>query len=207
MDGQGLAEVANPSALVPRRTAASRSAARAVFPAIEGTRPVLVEIQALIVRLRRRRHAAARGGRLGQRAAGDDPRGAGGALRARASRPRGLSQRRRRLSPRRSGRRPRGRGGAGLGAVRAAGAGRHASSSARSRCPARSARSRQAEARLKEAAKLGFAAGAGAGAARGERRRAIEARRRIDAIAICASWWRRFEPTRRRRRADDATDA
>jgi len=50
MEGAGLAEVANPSSLflsgrdVP-------IAGSAVFPALEGTRPVLIEVQALIVRL------------------------------------------------------------------------------------------------------------------------------------------------------------
>ncbi|MEN9717244.1 MAG: repair protein RadA [Pseudomonadota bacterium] len=50
MEGQGLAEVGNPSLLF----LSGRDqpiAGSAVFPAIEGTRPVLVEIQALIVRL------------------------------------------------------------------------------------------------------------------------------------------------------------
>ena len=50
MEGQGLAEVANPSMLFlsGREQPVPGSA---VFPAMEGTRPVLVEIQALIVRL------------------------------------------------------------------------------------------------------------------------------------------------------------
>jgi DNA repair protein RadA/Sms len=50
MAGQGLEEVANPSMLFlsGREQAIAGSA---VFPAMEGTRPVLVEIQALIVRL------------------------------------------------------------------------------------------------------------------------------------------------------------
>ena len=50
MEGAGLIEVGNPSLLFlsGREQAVSGSA---VFPAIEGTRPVLVEIQALIVRL------------------------------------------------------------------------------------------------------------------------------------------------------------
>ena len=50
MEGHGLSEVGNPSMLFlsGRETAVAGSA---VFPAIEGTRPVLVEIQALIVRL------------------------------------------------------------------------------------------------------------------------------------------------------------
>jgi DNA repair protein RadA/Sms len=50
MEGQGLAEVANPSMLF----LSGREhpvAGSAVFPALEGTRPVLVEVQALIVRL------------------------------------------------------------------------------------------------------------------------------------------------------------
>ena len=50
MEGAGLAEVANPSTLFlsGREEAIAGSA---VFPAMEGTRPVLVEVQALIVRL------------------------------------------------------------------------------------------------------------------------------------------------------------
>ncbi|MXO93186.1 DNA repair protein RadA [Erythrobacter arachoides] len=50
MEGHGLAEVSNPSTLF----LSGRDepiAGSAVFPAMEGTRPVLVEIQALIVRL------------------------------------------------------------------------------------------------------------------------------------------------------------
>lgn len=50
MVGDGLSEVANPSALF--LTERDESVAGAiVFPALEGTRPVLVEIQALVVRL------------------------------------------------------------------------------------------------------------------------------------------------------------
>lgn len=50
MVGDGLSEVANPSALF--LTQRDESVAGAiVFPALEGTRPVLVEIQALVVRL------------------------------------------------------------------------------------------------------------------------------------------------------------
>ncbi len=50
MEGSGLAEVANPSMLF----LSGRDeplAGSAVFPALEGTRPVLIEVQALIVRL------------------------------------------------------------------------------------------------------------------------------------------------------------
>lgn len=50
MAGEGLEEVANPSTLFLTGHA-QPLAGSAVFPAIEGTRPVLVEIQALIVRL------------------------------------------------------------------------------------------------------------------------------------------------------------
>jgi DNA repair protein RadA/Sms len=50
MEGQGLSEVGNPSMLFLSGREAP-VAGSAVFPAIEGTRPVLVEIQALIVRL------------------------------------------------------------------------------------------------------------------------------------------------------------
>jgi DNA repair protein RadA/Sms len=50
MAGQGLEEVANPSMLFLSGRE-EPVAGSAVFPAMEGTRPVLVEIQALIVRL------------------------------------------------------------------------------------------------------------------------------------------------------------
>lgn len=50
MEGQGLAEVANPSLLFLSGRE-QPVAGSAVFPALEGTRPVLVEVQALIVRL------------------------------------------------------------------------------------------------------------------------------------------------------------
>lgn len=52
MAGAGLVEVANPSLLfLAGRDGGEGVAGSAVFPAIEGTRPVLVEVQALIVRL------------------------------------------------------------------------------------------------------------------------------------------------------------
>jgi DNA repair protein RadA/Sms len=50
MEGQGLAEVPNPSALFLTRRDEPVSGT-SIFPAIEGSRPVLVEIQALTVRL------------------------------------------------------------------------------------------------------------------------------------------------------------
>ena len=80
--------------------------------------------------------APACGGRLGFGAAGDDPRGARGALRAEFFVGRSLSQRRGRLSHHRSRRRSRGRRGAGVGARRTACAAPMRSRSARSRCRA-----------------------------------------------------------------------
>ncbi|MBB4642005.1 DNA repair protein RadA [Rhizorhapis suberifaciens] len=50
MESEGLSEVANPSALFLTHRDESVTGAT-VFPALEGTRPVLVEIQALTVRL------------------------------------------------------------------------------------------------------------------------------------------------------------
>ena len=50
MEGAGLTEVPNPSALFLTQRGEAVSGT-AVFPALEGTRPVLVEIQALVVRL------------------------------------------------------------------------------------------------------------------------------------------------------------
>ena len=50
MGGEGLGEVANPSALFLTQRDESVAGA-VVFPAMEGTRPLLVEIQALVVRL------------------------------------------------------------------------------------------------------------------------------------------------------------
>ncbi|QNN65492.1 DNA repair protein RadA [Sphingomonas rhizophila] len=50
MEGAGLAEVPNPSALFLTNRGAPVSGT-SVFPALEGTRPLLLEIQALVVRL------------------------------------------------------------------------------------------------------------------------------------------------------------
>ena len=50
MEGSGLTEVPNPSVLFLTQRGEAVSGT-AVFPALEGTRPVLVEIQALVVRL------------------------------------------------------------------------------------------------------------------------------------------------------------
>ena len=51
MAQEGLVEVANPSALFLTDRNGEVAAGTAVFPALEGTRPVLVEIQALTLRL------------------------------------------------------------------------------------------------------------------------------------------------------------
>ena len=70
MGADGLAEVANPSALFLTARDAPVSGS-VVFPALEGTRPVLVELQALVVRLAsgatpRRAVVGWDGGRLAQ---------------------------------------------------------------------------------------------------------------------------------------------
>ncbi len=82
MTDRGLAEVPNPSALflAERR---GNIAGSAVFAGLEGTRPVLVEVQALLSP-NSGGTAAALGGGLGGRTAGDAAGGAGGAVRAAA---------------------------------------------------------------------------------------------------------------------------
>ena len=123
MSDRGLSDVANPSALFlgERRGHVSGTC---VFAGIEGTRPVLVEIQALVSPLRPR-HAAACGGRLGFEPAGHGAGRAGGALRRRRRRQRRLSQCRRRPAHRRAGGGSRRRCSRGVIARRRAGAGRH----------------------------------------------------------------------------------
>ena len=59
MEGQGLSEVPNPSALFLTNRGEPVSGT-SVFPAMEGSRPVLVELQALTVRLARARRRAGR---------------------------------------------------------------------------------------------------------------------------------------------------
>ena len=154
MGEEGLAEVANPSALfLTDRGEAVPGAV--VFPALEGTRPVLVEIQALTVRLAsgatpRRAVVGWDSGRLAMILA---------VLEARCglsfSTCRSLSERRRRLSRDRSRRRSRGRRGVGLGLVRAAGAGGDRGVR-RGRAVGRAPPVAHGALRLKEAAKLGF---------------------------------------------------
>ena len=123
MSDRGLSDVANPSALFLAERRGHVSGA-CVFAGIEGTRPVLVEIQAL-VSPSVARHAAPRRGRLGHQPAGHGAGRARGALRRQHRRQRRLSQRRRRPAHRRAGGRPRGGRGRGLLARRRAGAARH----------------------------------------------------------------------------------
>jgi DNA repair protein RadA/Sms len=108
MGADGLEEVANPSSLflTDRDHAVSGAV---VFPALEGTRPVLVEIQALVVRL----------------PSGATPRRPRIALRPQLLELRGLPQRRRGPADQRPRRRPGRRRGARLGADRSTGRGRH----------------------------------------------------------------------------------
>ena len=105
MTGDGLAEVANPSALFlsERGQATPGSVAGAGRTAGAG-RPLAA------------RPAAPRRRRARQRPAGDDPRGARGALRHPLRRARRLPQRRRRPARQRARRRPRRRGGFAVGA-------------------------------------------------------------------------------------------
>jgi predicted ATP-dependent serine protease len=113
METEGLTEVPNPSALFLTHRGEPVSGT-SVFPAIEGSRPVLVEIQALTVRLAsgatpRRAAVGWDSGRLAMILAELRDRG-------------GLSQRRRRLPSDRSRRGPRGRGRFGVGDVGTCGA-------------------------------------------------------------------------------------
>ena len=141
MVAEGLEEVANPSALFLTHRDENVTGAT-VFPALEGTRPVLVEIQALVVRLSsgatpRRAvvgwdsgrlamvlaaHARSRLGGLWQWAARHGAGRAGGALRPQLLDLRSLSERRGRLSPVGPCGRPGGCGGADVGPVGASGA-------------------------------------------------------------------------------------
>ena len=85
MTGAGLREVANPSELfLSERDLGSPGTA--VFAGIEGTRPLLVEIQALVAP-DVARHAAPGRRRLGPESAVDGPGGARGPLRRSALRP------------------------------------------------------------------------------------------------------------------------
>ena len=140
MTGAGLGEVANPSELfLGDRNAATPGAA--VFAGMEGTRPLLVEIQALVAptTLGTPRRAVI-GWDSGP--AGHGARGSGGPLRRAARRLRRLSQCRRGPAHRRAGRRSGGRRGAGLVAAGRARCPPTRSISARSACPAPCARCR-----------------------------------------------------------------
>ena len=112
----------------------------AVFAGMEGTRPLLVEIQALVAPIVAR-HAAPRRRRLGSEPPVDGARRARGPWRPAARQARRLPQRRRRPAHHRAGRRPRGGRGARLLALGRAAARPNASISARSAFRARSGRS------------------------------------------------------------------
>ena len=128
---------------VPRPSGAATSRAACVFAGIEGTRPVLVEIQALVAPSS---FATPRRAVVGwdSEPAGHGAGRAGGALRRRGRRQRRLSQRRRRPAHRRAGGRPGGGGRGRLVPGRRAGAGRTWWCSARSAWAARSGRSASA---------------------------------------------------------------
>ena len=123
MSDRGLSDVANPSALFlgERRGHVSGTC---VFAGIEGTRPVLTEIQALVAALLLR-HAAPRRGRLGFQPARHGAGRARGALRRRRRRQRRLSQCRGRPAHRRAGGRSRRRCSRGVIAGRRSRSGRH----------------------------------------------------------------------------------
>ena len=89
-----------------------------LLPAIEGTRPILLEVQALVAPSRPG-DAAPRRDRLRPQPAGDDPGGARPARRRRARLQRRLRQRGRRRADRRAGRRPGGGAGDRVGATAA----------------------------------------------------------------------------------------
>ena len=103
MSDAGLREVKNPSALFLNE-GGERAAGAAVFAGIEGSRPVLVEFQALVGALRLR-HAATRGGRLGFGAPGHGAGGAGDTLWPQLRQSGCLSERGGRTSHQRAGRR------------------------------------------------------------------------------------------------------
>ena len=88
MTGAGLREVANPSELFLSERDLGQPGT-AVFAGIEGTRPLLVEIQALVAPTSLGTPQA-RGGRLGPEPAVDGAGGAGSPLRRQARRPRRL---------------------------------------------------------------------------------------------------------------------
>ena len=123
MTGGGLREVSNPSALF-LSTAATPTPGAAVFAGMEGTRPLLVEVQAPR-RADDARDAPARRRRLGHQPACDDRRGARGPRRIAARPARHLPDDRRGLARRRTGGRSCRRGGARVVPERHAAAGGH----------------------------------------------------------------------------------
>jgi DNA repair protein RadA/Sms len=113
MKGSGLEEVADPSALFPRRAARPGKPGSAVTATLSGTRPLLVEVQALVAPHRLRHRAAYRDG--GGRQPGGAARGGAGEEGGRpADRLRHLRERRGRDDAVRAGRGPGGVRRAGL---------------------------------------------------------------------------------------------
>ena len=155
MTGAGLVGVPDPSEVFGRTVDGEPGAA--VACALEGTRPILLEIQALVAPSRSR-DAAARRHRRRPEAARDDRRRARPARRHRARPGRRLRQRRRRRPHRRAGRRPRGRARDRLRRPAARPCGPASPPSARSASPGRLRPATQADRRLEECAKLGLAA-------------------------------------------------
>ena len=155
MGERGLVEVARPGPGVPRRARRARRPGSVVAPTLEGSRPLLVEVQALD-RLDGLRHAASDRQRPRPEPARPARRGPRPAGRGRPRQPRRLRQPRRRPVRRRAGPRPAARAGPGL--VAAGPAGRAGHGRDRRGRPARRAALASAglERRLREAARLGF---------------------------------------------------
>ena len=168
MEGGGLIEVPNPSALFLTQRGEPVSGT-SVFPALEGTRPVLVEIQALVVRLASGATPRRVGGWMGQRPAGDGPGGTGGALRHQFRDLGSLSERRRRLSPQRPGGGSGGCRRAGVGALRAAGAA-GSGGDGRNRTVRRGPPGRACRTSAERVQQAGLRSGVGAGGDRRSRR-------------------------------------
>ena len=178
MAGEGLVEVSDPARAF-LADHAEPAAGSVIAPTMEGSRPLLVEVQALV--------APAGYGTPARKASGVDPnrlgpagRGAGSARRRRARVARRLRQPCRRAECRRAGPRPAAGPRPGLVAARPPACRRRPSRSVRSGCSGELRSVAGLERRLREAARLGFehgdraAAGAGCGAGRG--------------AAACGSW-------------------
>ena len=134
----GVVGVPDPSALFVSRRAAPVPGS-CVTVTLEGSRPLLAEVQALVASTSGGGLAAPGGQRAGQPAGGHGQRRRRAARRGEAGRLRRLRRLRRRRADRRAGRRPRAGPGDRLGGQGPPAAGRHDRPRARSACPARSA--------------------------------------------------------------------